>query len=410
MRTKLFITIFAFVIAFMSNIAKGQVYNECIGDTVYFISDRVIDGTVQWQDSSGGVWTDILGATSSTYSFVASTNRYLRAKVIERGCNPKYSTIKTIIANSPILANAGPDKSDIVGFATLDASIPAIGSGIWHILNGVGGSLTDSTKHNTGFSGMSDSTYQLTWTISNACGISIDTVNISFSNININIEMVFVEGGTFTMGCTAEQEPDCYNNEKPTSQVTLSSFYIGKYEVTQKQWRDVMGNNPSYFNSCGDNCPVEQISWNDIQGFITKLNQLTGKTYRLPTEAEWEYASRGGNKSKGYKYSGSNDIDMVAWYSSNSGNKTHPVGQKLPNELGIYDMSGNLWEWVNDWYGNYTSDAKTNPTGPVSGIGRILRGGSWISGAQGCRSAGRSSNGLFIRGYGSGLRLVSSSN
>jgi formylglycine-generating enzyme required for sulfatase activity len=221
----------------------------------------------------------------------------------------------------------------------------------------------------------------------------------------IEPEMVFVEGGTFKMGCTSEQGGDCYDDEKPTRRVTVSSFQMGKYEVTQAQWRAVMGSNPSHFSGC-DNCPVEQVSWNDIQDFIGKLNAQTGKKYRLPTEAEWEYAARGGNKSKGYKYAGGNDIGSVAWYSSNSSSKTHAVGQKQANELGIYDMSGNVWEWCEDWYGDYSSSRQTNPKGPQNGSGRVLRGGSWPSGAKYCRVSGRNNPYPVSRGSNSGFRLV----
>jgi formylglycine-generating enzyme required for sulfatase activity len=182
----------------------------------------------------------------------------------------------------------------------------------------------------------------------------------SYAQTIPDIEMVFVKGGTFTMGCTAEQGDDCFDNEEPAHKVTLSDFYIGKYEVTQAQWKAVTGNNPSKFNGC-DNCPVEGVSWNDIQEFIKKLNAKTGLNYRLPTEAEWEYAARGGAQSRGYKYSGSNSVDEVAWYYGNSGNETHPAGTKKANELGIYDMSGNVYEWCNDWYGAYNSEAQTNP-------------------------------------------------
>ena len=204
-----------------------------------------------------------------------------------------------------------------------------------------------------------------------------------------NIEMIFVKGGTFTMGATAEQGSDASSNEKPTHSVKLSDFYIGKYEVTQAQWKAIMGTNPS--NWKGDNLPVECVSWDDIQEFITKLNAQTGKKYRLPTEAEWEYAARGGNQSKGYKYSGSNSISNIAWYDANSNKMTHIVGQKSPNELGIYDMSGNVWEWCQDWLGNYSSSFQTNPIGPSSGSYRVLRGGSWSYVARTCR--------VSIRGY-----------
>ena len=201
--------------------------------------------------------------------------------------------------------------------------------------------------------------------------------------------MVYVSGGTFTMGATSEQGSDADSDEKPTHRVTLSSYYIGKYEVTQAEWRAVMGSNPSNFK--GDNLPVENVSWNDCQTFISKLNSLTGKNFRLPTEAEWEFAARGGNNSRGYKYSGSNDIGSVAWYDGNSGSKTHSVGQKSPNELGLYDMTGNVWEWCQDWYGNYSSSSQTNPTGPVSGSYRVYRGGSWVNLAGYCRVSNRGS-------------------
>ncbi|NDV60133.1 formylglycine-generating enzyme family protein [Bacteroides sp. 519] len=200
---------------------------------------------------------------------------------------------------------------------------------------------------------------------------------------NLPIEMIHVEGGTFTMGATSEQSGDSYDWELPVHQVTLSSYSIGKYEVTQLQWKQVMGNNPSHFK--GDNLPVENVSWDDVQEFISKLNALTGKRYRLPTEAEWEYAARGGNKSQGYKYSGSHSISNVGWYTDNSNNTTHAVGTKSPNELGIYDMSGNVWEWCADWYGAYSINAQTNPKGPATGGRRVLRGGSWSYIAGYCR-------------------------
>jgi len=204
----------------------------------------------------------------------------------------------------------------------------------------------------------------------------------------IEPEMVFVKGGSFTMGATSEQGSEAESDEKPAHRVKLSDFYIGKYEVTQEQWEAVMGDNPSNFK--GDpNCPVEQVSWNDVQKYITKLNQLTGKSYRLPTEAEWEYAARGGTNSKSYKYSGSNTLNIVAWYYDNSNSKTHPVGTKNPNELGIYDMSGNVWEWCNDWYGLYPSSSQTNPQGPSSSSNRVFRGGSWSYSARRCRVSDR---------------------
>ena len=201
----------------------------------------------------------------------------------------------------------------------------------------------------------------------------------------VSFEMVRVEGGTFRMGATSEQEDEADSDEKPVHGVTLSSYYIGKTEVTQALWQAVMGSNPSRFE--GSDLPVECVSWNDCQEFIQKLNRLTGRNFRLPTEAEWEFACRGGNNSRGYKYSGSNNLGSVAWYNDNSGGQTHPVGTKAPNELGIFDMSGNVWEWCSDWNANYTSYSQTNPTGPHSGSGRVYRGGSWFYYARYCRSS-----------------------
>ena len=222
---------------------------------------------------------------------------------------------------------------------------------------------------------------------------------------DFGIEMVFVEGGTFQMGATSEQGSDAYGDEKPVHSVTLSDFYIGKYEVTQAQWKAVMGKNPSHFTG-KDNRPVENVSWEDMHKFIKKLNQLTGKRYRLPTEAEWEYAARGGKKSQGYKYAGGNSIDKVAWYRDNSGDKTHPVGKKQPNELGLYDMSGNVYEWCQDWYGDYSSSAQTNPTGPSRGSDRVLRGGGLYSFAGFCRVAHRDPDNPSDGSLSSGFRLV----
>ena len=193
-------------------------------------------------------------------------------------------------------------------------------------------------------------------------------------------DMVNVKGGTFKMG---SNESD---SEKPVHDVTLKDFKIGKYEITQWQWREVMGSDPSElrFKGC-DDCPVENVSWDDIQEFLKKLNAKTGKKYRLPTEAEWEYAARGGANTQGFSYSGGGDLKSVAWYDDNSGNKTHPIGQKQANELGIYDMSGNVWEWCNDWYDTYSSAAISNPKGAATGSYRVYRGGSWLHGAYGCR-------------------------
>ena len=228
--------------------------------------------------------------------------------------------------------------------------------------------------------------------------------NQTFTVKGVEFTMIAVEGGTFTMGATPEQGSDAFEWEKPAHQVTLSKYYIGETEVTQALWKAVMGNNPSKFE--GDNLPVEYISWDDCQKFIQKLNVLTGKSFRLPTEAEWEFAARGGINSRGYKYSGSNNIDGVAWYTNNSGDKTHPVKTKQANELGIYDMSGNAWEWCQDWYGSYSSAAQTNPKGATTGSRRVYRGGCWFGNAWSCRSSYRYSGSPVSRGGHLGFRLV----
>ena len=229
--------------------------------------------------------------------------------------------------------------------------------------------------------------------------------NETFAINGVSFTMIAVEGGTFQMGATSEQGSDAESNEYPVHDVTLSSYYIGETEVTQELWEAVMGSNPSYFSGYPQR-PVEQISWNNCQEFITKLNNLTGKNFRLPTEAEWEYAARGGNKSQGYKYSGSNTIDNVAWYTSNSSSQTHDVKTKQANELGIYDMSGNVLEWCQDWYGSYSSGSQTNPTGPTSGSGRVLRGGGWSIFASYCRVSNRNYGSPDGRNDFIGFRLI----
>lgn len=229
-------------------------------------------------------------------------------------------------------------------------------------------------------------------------GSTSSTTGLSAELNKLINNMVYVSGGTFIMG------GDESSDQTPTHSVTLSSYYICKYEVTQALWRAVMGSNPSKFK--GDNLPVEQVSWNDCQTFINRLNNYTGRNFRLPTEAEWEFAARGGNYSRHYKYSGSNYISDVAWYCDNSGNRTHPVGTKQANELGLYDMSGNVWEWCSDRYGSYSSYSQSNPTGATSGFGRVERGGNWCGLARYCCSSHRS---YYAPGYsnrGLGLRLV----
>lgn len=204
----------------------------------------------------------------------------------------------------------------------------------------------------------------------------------------MNMKMLPVSGGTFIMGCTTEQGFECFADERPKHQVTLSDYYIGTYPVTQRQWELVMGSNPSRNKDCPD-CPVENVSWRDAMNYIRKLNLETGMNYSLPTEAQWEYAARGGQNSNGSKFAGHGDIYLAGWFNLNSQWRTNPVGNKSVNSLGLYDMSGNVWEWCRDWYGSYNSDDKINPIGPASGAYRVLRGGSWSNLPRYCRVSAR---------------------
>ena len=219
---------------------------------------------------------------------------------------------------------------------------------------------------------------------------------------DVSFTMVGVEGGSFIMG--ASEQDNGLDDEKPTHRVTVDDFCIGETEVTQALWKEVMGGNPSSFK--GDKLPVENVSWNDCHAFIQELNKLTGRTFRLPTEAEWEYAARGGKQSKGYKYSGSNSLGDVAWYNSNSGSMTHTVKMKRANELGLYDMNGNVREWCSDWKGSYSRYSQTNPTGPYSGSNRVNRGGCWNFSGTGCRISFRLDSQPNHRNSNLGLRLV----
>ena len=220
--------------------------------------------------------------------------------------------------------------------------------------------------------------------------------DMTFTVNGVTFTMVAVEGGSFSMGATGEQGLGTYDWERPVHHVTLSDYFIGQTEVTQELWQAVMGSNPSYYTS-DPLLPVENVSWNNCKDFIEQLNQLTGKTFRLPTEAEWEFAARGGNMSQKYRFSGGSNVHDVAWFWNSipsqdigtPGYGTQPVATKTPNELGLYDMSGNVWEWCQDWFGNYSSDDQTDPTGPLYGSYRIFRGGSWSRSSECCRVAYR---------------------
>ncbi len=219
------------------------------------------------------------------------------------------------------------------------------------------------------------------------------------------MEFVWVPGGCYEMGC-GSWDGDCYKYSKPVHEVCVDGFWMGKFEVTQGQWKKVMGNNPSHFKK-GDRHPVEKVCWNDAKEFIRKLTSMNQGRYefRLPTEAEWEYACRSGGKKE--KYSGGTDVNRLAWYSGNSGRSTHEVGTKAPNGLGIYDMSGNVWEWCEDGYEKhaYSKHQRKNPI--IEGSpGQVYRGGSWLSSARGSRSANRGSYFGWIKSYNVGFRLL----
>lgn len=232
--------------------------------------------------------------------------------------------------------------------------------------------------------------------------ITVKEQNKTFTVNGVTFEMVKVKGGTFTMGCTNDRG-ECQVDELPTHKVTVDDFYIGKFEVTQELWQAVMEYNPSAFK--GEKMPVEQVNWKDCQEFIRELNVLTGMEFRLPTEAEWEYAACGGSKTTGYHFSGSNKAEHVAWTKENSEKTTHPVGTKEPNELGIYDMSGNVFEWCLDGYAEYPSEAQDNPA-YFGGSYKVVRGGCWRMSEKGARTAYRDNANPGLRYSIIGLRLA----
>lgn len=235
-----------------------------------------------------------------------------------------------------------------------------------------------------------------------AASLLLTGTQVAASNLKdpyTGMEFVPVPGGCFTAGAN-----DGNSDEKPLHEVCLSPYYLGKFEVTQGEWQKVMGFIPSLFSGCGNDCPVEQVSWSDAQEFISRLNRLTGRSYRLPTEAQWEYACTAGGK--GDKYCGGGEIEAIAWHDRNSGSRVHPVGQRKPNSLGIFDMSGNVWEWVQDWHGRYPAQRQQDPMGPATGSSRVRRGGSWQYGADKARATWRSSGYQEDRAMDIGFRLA----
>lgn len=229
--------------------------------------------------------------------------------------------------------------------------------------------------------------------------------SVTINANGVEFTMILVEGGTFMMGATEEQLEFACRNEYPAHEVTLWSYYIGQTEVTQALWLAVMGENPSVAND-NLNCPVDNVTLFDCAKFVDKLTELTGYVFRMPTEAEWEFAARGGNLSHHYVYAGSNDVSQVAWYNEVSGVKTHPVALLQPNELGLYDMSGNVCEWCQDWYVNYNDAPETNPVGPESGTENVYRGGSWLHTPVGCRVSSRYDLDPHESADNLGLRIV----
>ena len=373
-----------------------QMFLGCYDLTTIYVGRGWITTAVT---SSTGMFLDcynLVGGMGSKYRYIQTDAAY--AHIDGGTSNPGYFTEKTAFLRGDVDCDGSVTISDVTSL--IDYLLSGNASGI---------SLDAADCDKDGKITISDVTELIDYLLSGRWSINDEIITVN----GVTFKMVVVEGGTFTMGATAEQGSDYYSNEKPTHQVTLSGYSIGETEVTQALWQAVMGSNPSHFTD-DLNRPVEQVSWDDCQTFITKLNELTGKTFRLPTEAEWEYAARGGNKSQGYKYAGSNTLDEVAWYwdnipsqtSGTEGYGTQPVATKAPNELGLYDMSGNVYEWCQDWYGSYSSESQTNPTGPASGSYRTHRSGYWGSDAVFCRVSYRGYINPLYAMQSRGLRLA----
>ena len=316
-----------------------------------------------------------------------------------------------VMALLPLQSYAGPLRGDAngdgkVNIADVTELINLLLSGDAEVGNGCVDVNADGVLN------ISDVTALINHLLSGSELEPIETQVEEYTVGDVTFYMIPVEGGTFSMGATPEQGSDASSREKPVHQVTVSSYYLGETEVTQALWLAVMGTMPSNFT--GMQLPVEQVSWEDCQAFIAALNAMTGQQFRLPTEAEWEFAARGGNMSMGYKYSGSDNLASVAWYSYNDSwdvrgtgyYGTHPVATRNPNELMLYDMSGNVHEWCQDWYGVYDSAAQIDPVGPNTGTTRVYRGGSWYFDEWFCRVSFRNSVSPSYTSYGIGLRLA----
>ncbi len=307
-----------------------------------------------------------------------------------------------------IVADDGGTDVTSRGFCWNMSSNPTVddytinsGSGVGEYYNSISNLAPNTTYYVRAFAENSEGTAYSSQ-VSFKTNETEEPVNVLTIEVGgVSFVMVEVEGGTFAMGNSGVGSN---LDESPVHDVTLSTYYIGETEVTQELWGAVMGDNPSY--NVGDNKPVDNISWNKTQEFIELLNYKTGRKFRLPTEAEWEFAARGGNRSNNYKYSGSNSVDIVAWYQDNSNNETKDVKSKMPNELGIYDMSGNVSEWCSDWYGGYIYNSQTNPTGPDWGNEKVVRGGAFSLEDTYCRVSGRSSATSSWNDENYGLRIV----
>ena len=407
--------------------ATGGTANVTLGATVGVYGDS--NGTYTLSDDNLTISTK-LSPLTSRLQFVSPTSTAVNSITVEGitaytaydAANNKFTTSTDAISSS---VNSSTGHTDYIYGTFTDTSARQL-----KVTNSTDGTTVNFTRSFSGDVLKTGKSGQLTiptkndvkgWTVQDNTPPT-DENALTFTVGGVSFKMILVEAGTFQMGATAEQGDDADSDEKPVHSVTLTKdYYMGETEVTQALWYAVMGQKQTSDGSqwsstygLGDNRPAYYVNWNDCQEFITKLNTLTGRNFRLPTEAEWEFAARGGNKSKGYKYSGSNTIDDVAWYTVNSYDKgksspdygTHDVATKQANELGIYDMSGNVWEWCSDWYDSYSSSSQTNPIGPTTGSFRVYRGGSWHFIARLCRVSYRDRWYADDRSNDLGLRLA----